>query len=703
MSFEQYTSVARHVTPIRVDDSLFCVPMYSATSKGLKVRLGEWCVVERRVLQASDGPRVVYMCSCSEMRAVREQMPSMHHYTKDEMPISLCYHARLVLETTVWASPEMVIDDVVKLHASTYLLRAEETIVLKKNRRRTLTCSTCKRVAHGCPHMRRLETVAIDHPELDVLMPEPVVPTQGRGVPQDAIDQVQQKIDLAPKPRGEKRCPNRSGKVARVYDIDGYTEYTYGKDETLSRLREVSCDTVFRYSREVWFTHRLIHVYLDNMANGNASFDAFYKTQVLQYARRGQQFCSKPTARTVIQAAFHHLDLDVDAALQCEACREVPLRHRVFILDGTSNGFLNATKTPRHQEPCSSGPKELPGSTYALVKSTQDRARVLKPFESLDDFQRDAYLKQCERVDVGGLIPFMTHALTHCRVEDVAVFLRDIASPYPITATVQAAMVMPDGGLLQRCFEEDISKDDRDAMRQMWPSLWTILAPFRRIPGSWWMLLTTIRNLAVSIYRTQPIEYTMWETTTEEHPHVCFPEFPRRRRQPWPRKASTYEASCTKHILQHRHFSPGLFLICCPHGKILGFCAMQEYESVHTAFELIVERFDEPPGMIIYDNGCNLYRYGMMRCPGIFGRIRIMIDRFHSPGHVLCPPSFTFQYYPDDVRAMLDRMTYRELNTQAVEQTNGRLRKFEQSLGFMNQENYIVFVRVLASLLNLYS
>jgi hypothetical protein len=439
------------------------------------------------------------------------------------------------------------------------------------------------------------------------------------------------------------------------------------------------------------------------MANGNASFDAFYNTQVLQYSRRGQQFCSKPTTRTVIQAAFHHLDLDVDVALSCEACREIPLRHRVFILDGTSNGFLNATKTPRHQEPCSSCPKELPGSTYALVKSTQDRARVLKPFETLREFQRDAYLKQIERVDVGGLIPFMTHALTHCRVEDVAVFMQDIASPYPITATVQAAMVMPDGGLLQRCFEEDISKDDRDALRQMWPSLWTILAPFRRIPGSWWMLITTIRNLAVSIYRTQPIEYTTWETTTEEHAHVCFPEFPRRRRQPWPRKASTYEASCTKHILQHRHFSPGLFLICCPHGKILGFCAMQEYESVHTAFEFIVERFDEPPGMIIYDNGCNLYRYGMMRCPGIFGRIRIMIDRFHSPGHVLCPPSFTFQYYPDDVRVMLDRMTYRELNTQAVEQTNGRLRKFEQSLGFMNQENYIVFVRVLASLLNLYS
>jgi hypothetical protein len=130
---------------------------------------------------------------------------------------------------------------------------------------------------------------------------------------------------------------------------------------------------------------------------------------------------------------------------------------------------------------------------------------------------------------------------------------------------------------------------------------------------------------------------------------------------------------------------------------------MQEYESVHTAFELIVERFQAPPGMIIYDNACNLYRYGMMRCPGLFSQIRMMIDRFHSPGHVSCPPSFMFQQYPDDVNVMLGRLTYDDLNTQAVEQTNGRLRKFQQSLGFMTQENYISFVRVISSLLNIYS
>jgi len=129
---------------------------------------------------------------------------------------------------------------------------------------------------------------------------------------------------------------------------------------------------------------------------------------------------------------------------------------------------------------------------------------------------------------------------------------------------------------------------------------------------------------------------------------------------------------------------------------------MQEYESVHTAFELIVERFEVPPGMIIYDNACNLYRYGMMRCPGLFSQIRFMIDNFHSPGHIMCQPSFRFRHFPDDVVYMLGHVTGRQLNTQAVEQTNSKLRRFQNALGFMTQDNYISFIRVISCLLNMY-
>jgi len=555
-----------------------------------------------------------------------------------------------------------------------------------------------------------LETVAKEHPEFGITV-EDTAPlegvVQGRRVPRDAIEVVQQKITLAPKPSTETRRPNRTGQVAKVYGVTGHTEYKYGPDESLNTLRCKGNDHIFRYSREVWFTHELVHRYIDNVAKGNACFDAFHNTMELQYSRVGQRFCSKPTTRMVLQAAMYHLDLNLKKSLVCPACQEIPVNQRIFILDGTSNGFLNRTKTTRYNTPSqASGRTPRPGREFTVVPNGKQRALILK-CDTASRLDTDKYLDGLREVEVRGLVEFARHALVHCPLDAVVLFMKDIASPYPIICTVQRGMVLPKqqgscyGGILARCYES-ISIEDRDALRCSWPSLWGLLTNYRAIPGEWRRLLHEVAKVAVATYCTTDTSHLLWERTTEEHPFVCFPEFPRRRINPWPRQASTFEDSCTKHTLQHRHFSPGLFLICCPHGVILGLVAMQSYESVHTAFELIVERFDIPPGMIIYDNGCNLFRYGMMRCPGLFSQIRIMIDRFHSPGHILCPPSCTFQYYPDDVRVMLDRLTYGELNTQAVEQTNGRLRKFQQSLGFMTQENYLVFVKVVAALLNMY-
>lgn len=698
MSFLSYKKIAlaTHI-PIRVDDDVYCVPDFTRTGAGIRVSLTHRVIVERRRVEYDTGNTVLYICSCPYMKAYRESLDSSHLYPQENLSQDPCYHVRLVLETEDFADPAYRSDsDVVKIEDALYLV--QRTLVRKT--RRGLLCTGCKH--NECPHVRRLETAAIESPGLEIRVEDVISGGQGTkrsGPPEDAITVPQQKITLAPDPKEQgKRYPNRSRTVARIYDIGGWREYQYQLGETLDHLRGVCTDGIFRYSREVWFTHALISLYIDNVAKGNPCFDAFHHTMTLQYARVDQHFCSKPTTRTVLQASFHHLDLDVTSALSCPECSSLPVRHRIFILDGTSNGFLDRSKSQRkctgvyHKKP-------QPGSVFCLVKSTKYRGIVLGDMEP-----KDAYIKKLCSVPVPGLVEFVTHALDHCSHAAVGVFLSDIASPYPIIRTVQRDMVLPGGGLLERLYGS-ISREDRDTLRRVWPSLYGLLPNCTSIPRQWRRLLQTIRDLALESYHTSDTEYLTWTRATEERDSVCFPEFPRLRENPWPRQASTYEKeqSCTKHILQHKYFSPGLFLICCPHAKILGFCAMQEYESVHTAFELIVERFDIPPGMIIYDNGCNLFRYGMMRCPGLFSQITILIDKFHSPGHVLCPPSFTFQYYPDDVEVMLGAMQYKTLNTQAVEQTNGRLRKFQKTLGFMTEDNYITFVRVVACLLNKYS
>jgi len=703
MSFSSYYTVIQsqksNIRPIRVDETLWCVPEYSSSpARGVRVSTSDYVPVELRKVDACDGATLVYVCPCKFMMSCRERLDTVGLYSKNDMIFDPCFHIRYVMEGSRWFEPESVVDDVVHLHGPSYCIRSSDGPKVLKRVKDRVRCMSCR--FGECPHVRRLETVAIDHPEMGVPIEAPIESQKRSGVPRDAIETPQQKIRLAPKPREGKRCPDRSRRVARVYGVGGYTEYTYNESETLDQLRATMCDEIFRYSREVWCTHGLIHLYIDNVARGNACFDAFHNTMVLQYARVGQDFCSKKTTRTVLQASLHHLDLDVSKAMTCDVCRSIPIRERVFILDGTSNGFLDRTKTqrcPDHQE----HRKQRPGSDFALVKSTRYRSLLLKSFEDKASFDRRSYLRGLGDVPVPGLVQCLTHALEHCPLDVVECFLKDIGSPYPIIASVQRDVVMPEGGLLGRLFKT-ITRSDRDMLRTLWPGLSKMLIKYTTIPEPWRRLLVHIRDTALESYLTSDTEYLLWPRAEGEHSFICFPDFPRIRQNPWPRQASTFEASCTKHILQHRHFSPGLFLICCPHAKILGFCAMQEYESVHTAFEIIVERFEVPPGMIIYDNGCNLFRYGMMRCPGLFSNIRILIDKFHSTGHVMCPPSFTFGYYPDNTPVLGGLLTYDTLNTQAVEQTNGRLRKFQQTLGFMTQENYISFVKVLSCLLNTY-
>lgn len=694
-------------TGIEINSNLFCVPEYSETPNGLRIRLNTCVFVRRKRLVFSDGDAIAYVCSCPGMVGCRERLDSIHHYSKtDTHDMVPCVHALAVPKVRVWSSPIRQIDDIVQLIDDIFVVMGDTPIALKRTPRGVVLCTVCSKKS-DCHHVRRLDTVALQYPEFQLVdvSPAPGVPPEAkRGISQDAIRVPQQKIQLAPVPSTKKRRPDRCQKFARVYDVGSYRQYEYAKDETVDGLRATKVDHVFRYSKEVWFTHRLVHLYLDTAARGNPCFDAFYHTMRLQYARGGQDFCSKSTTRVVLQAALYHLDLDEKKILRCDKCSAIPTRHRIFILDGTSNGFLNRTKVSRYatdeDRPNARTPR--PGKTFALVVSTKDRALVLSSLESPDSFDRAAYLRGLRNVAVPGLISFVEHALDHSGFEDVVTFLKDISSPYPITATVQHHMVLPRGQAIMDRIYAPISTDDRDCLRKTFPSLSRLLTNFVSAPGEWAVLLRRIQNLAIEIYMTTDREHHSWTRTNEEHPHVCFPEFPRIRENAWPRVASTYEASCTKHALQHRHFSPGLFLICCPHGTILGYCAMQEYESVHTAFEMIVERFEIPPGMIIYDNACNLYRYGMMRCPAIFSQIRFMIDNFHSTGHIMCQPSFRFRHFPDDVAYMLGHINGRQLNTQAVEQTNSKLRRFQNALGFMTQENYISFIRVISCLLNLY-
>ena len=45
-------------------------------------------------------------------------------------------------------------------------------------------------------------------------------------------------------------------------------------------------------------------------------------------------------------------------------------------------------------------------------------------------------------------------------------------------------------------------------------------------------------------------------------------------------------------------------------------------------------QIDVAPGVVIYDNGCNLHNYCLNRQPNFFKRTWFLVDRFHWPNHV---------------------------------------------------------------------
>lgn len=79
-----------------------------------------------------------------------------------------------------------------------------------------------------------------------------------------------------------------------------------------------------------------------------------------------------------------------------------------------------------------------------------------------------------------------------------------------------------------------------------------------------------------------------------------------------------------------------------------GFSIMRRYEGPSTAFDMLVRRFPEAPGMVVYDNACNLSRYALNREPGLFAQTRFRIDRVHQACHVGCHEGYSLTSYPDD-------------------------------------------------------
>ena len=153
---------------------------------------------------------------------------------------------------------------------------------------------------------------------------------------------------------------------------------------------------------------------------------------------------------------------------------------------------------------------------------------------------------------------------------------------------------------------------------------------------------------------------------------------------------------CNKDFPSHSKLTPGLYIVTCgcKHKVIQGFSMMLSGESPEMLFDLIMTRFEESYNPhIIYDASCKVKEYGLNRELRRFMNINITTDVFHEENHTSCSRTFRSSLYD----------TLRNVNTEAVEQTNNVLRSVSESTTFMTPKLYMRSLKLFMANLNILS
>ena len=143
---------------------------------------------------------------------------------------------------------------------------------------------------------------------------------------------------------------------------------------------------------------------------------------------------------------------------------------------------------------------------------------------------------------------------------------------------------------------------------------------------------------------------------------------------------------CQKEFPSHNKLTPGIYLMTCGCSQkvIYGFSMM--------LFDLVMTRFERGYNpQIIYDASCKINEYGLSRELKRFMSIQITTDRFHEANHSTCSEAFRSSLYD----------SLRNVNTEAVEQTNHLLRTITSSTTFMSPQLYMRSVKLFMAHLNI--
>lgn len=486
-------------------------------------------------------------------------------------------------------------------------------------------------------------------------------------------------------------------------------------------------DGVFNYSNKTLWLHETLMAYVDLMVEARMPFNAYHEVLQRQYERRGATpMCSKKTLIGSLGAFISMLDVDYAHCFSCPICSQLPLQQQVYIIDGKAMGFQRSLmKTQKkHEETRGSEPAPtIPGTHFAYIggsKDAQSLAKMVRNFSCegatpmpLTLYRKMVRLASDHAPELVAVLEYIK--INYCNGEDIACptrfksLLYDIATPCPISCLIPRELTTVSAGVekskLAAIIEKDtITAEDRQLLTT-WNSFAKAMTGMERVPQEFRNLvhrLIVLAQLPGKHVRDADSAASINRDLPDTDPLSFFPNHPIvRKTRVYDVKDDGTTPTCTKKVLKHHTFTPGVFTVFCPHGIAIGFEAMREFESARIPFDIFYTRFTSAPGTIIYDNACNASRYCLRREPLYFALVCWLIDRLHQLNHVGCHSGYNMNAHPKKKKILGGLIELKDINSQAAEQRHAKMKLIETQTSFMSEEMFLQYVKFFLARTNM--
>lgn len=503
------------------------------------------------------------------------------------------------------------------------------------------------------------------------------------------------------------------------------------------------------------FAHELLRDYTTLAAHNSILFVGYHAAAEQRYEEVGSKvkLCNRKILAEAILAYQRSLNIDWSKVFECPICSKLPLEQQCIVCDAKCDGNPTRLSQPvdnsvrcchgceeecDHPKPARPAhvPCKAADMTYfhechvvgvdlrrwlkgrraggSRAKAAGKKKRKTAPAAAATSgAPQTAAPEALEKalydhrpnlaLVLGNRGAFDDYTTFRGQFPALAALVEDLSSTYPLPCHIKADEIdelkhrvqqMRDNALVNP--GESIPFPEWQRLKSGWSRLHGLLAEFKgSFPDDVATLLVDVMcRMVIVTGRHAPRLQTVTGQGDGDQNYDMFPNHPRIRLLPkYTDKVATdkEDGDCTKNKESVALFTPGVFSLLCPHGVCLGFQKMHRYEGPSTLFEILLTRFERPPGIIIYDNACALAKYCLQREPAFFKDVQFIIDSFHQNNHVGCHEGFDFSKQDKEKKVLGGRLTYAELNTQVCEQVHSRMEKLLVSqLHFMTDESYML-------------